>query len=257
MNIHFNVNIDEIKEYTLKLQGLHRSALPVAIRGTLNDAGFALKKNNMPKIARQMFEERQPNFFKANSRVEPATGFDVKSMVAEVGFVSSGLHSPATNYAVRDLEEQEEGGIIKGRSFKPLPGARIGGRGNVRSNLRIAKLLKTGNVVNAKDSNHTGTGKNGKMQQFIKASIHAGINGYVLGGAGAGTGILWRVTNLKRVGRNMQFKKQKLYSFKKSGVAKVHATGFMLKAALEVQKEMQFYFKLEAIKQFRKAGIMK
>lgn len=258
MNFHFNVNMDEIKEYTLKLQGLHRSALPVAIRGTLNDAGFALKKNNMPKIARQTFEEREPNFFKANSRVDAAKGFDVRSMVAEVGFVSSGLISPATNYAVRDLEEQEDGGIIKGRSFKPLPSVRTGGIGRVRSNIRIAKL-KAGNVLNANSINTTDShnrkflsGKDKKMQQFILASVLQGIGGFVLGGK-----LLWKVTNLKRVGRNMQFKKQKLYSFKKSGVAKVHATGFMLKAALEVQKEMEAFYVMEATKQFRKAGIMK
>lgn len=252
MTTRLNINADQIVAYTNKLEKMHKSALPVAIRGTLNDAAFAMKKNNMPKIARQMFEERQPNFFKANSRAEPAQGFDINKMVAQVGFVSSGLHSPSTNYAVRDLEKQEHSGTIKGRSFKPLPGARIGGTGNVRSNWRIAKLLKAGNVVNAKDSTFMGTGKNGKMQQFIKASIHAGVGGYVLGGK-----LMWRVVNLKRIGRNIQFKKQKLYSFNKQGVAKIKTPhGFMRKAAEEVQKEMEFFFRLQAYKQFKKAGLI-
>ncbi len=86
------------------------------------------------------------------------------------------------------------------------------------------------------------------MQQFIRASIHAGEGGYVLGGR-----ILWRVKRIARIGRNTFFTKEKLYSFTKSGTASVHATGFMKKAANEVTKEMEFFYKLQAQKQINKA----
>lgn len=237
-----NINTDELVSYTNKLEKLHRSALPVAIRGTLNDVAFEMKKTTLLKSAHHEFKERQPNFFKANSKAEPAKGFSIPEMVSEVGMVSSGLHSPNTNYAVRDLEQQEIGGEIGGRSFKPLPGARKGGSGNVRPNVRISTLLKAGNIIDSRDS----AGAN-KIQQFIRASIHAGKGGYVFGGK-----ILWRVKSIKRVGRNTIFKKEKLYSFTKSGTAHVHATGFMRKAAEAVVPEISFYFKLQAEKQFNK-----
>lgn len=248
--IVFNIDTTEIRDFSQRLKTLHRSALPVAIRGTLNDAAFKMKKETMPKVAKEMFEERQPNFFKANSRVEGAKGFDVKKMVSTVGFVSSGLQNVATNYAVKDLEDQEHGGIIQGRSFKPLPGARKGGTGNVRANSRISQILKAGNVIDSRDMKNKGNSLGAKealMQKFIFASYEAGEGGYVLGGS-----ILWRVKKIKRIGRNTFFTKEKLYSFKKSGTAKVHATGFMKKSALEVQKEMEFFYVLQANKQISK-----
>lgn len=234
-------------KFTNKLEKLNKSALPMAIRGTLNDTAFKMKKITMPKKAKQAFVERSPNFFKATSRVEPAQGFDIRTMVSTVGFVSSGLHNASTNHAVKDLEQQEHSGTIQGRSFKPLLAARRGGNqaGLVKSNERLSKLLKAGNVVDARDSR----GKN-KMQQFIKASLHAGKGGYVLGG-----NLLWKVSKIKRTnfGRTTVFTKQKLYTFKKSGTAKVKARGFMRSAALEVQKEMEFFYRLQAKKQISKA----
>lgn len=247
--MHVHVNIDNLVNYANNLEKLGKSAFPVAMRGTINGGAYSLKKNHMPKKAKEMFEERQPNFFKANSKVFPATGFDVKTMYAEVGFLSSGLHNASTNYAVKDLEKQEDSGIIRGRSFKPLPEARRSGTGNVRANSRISQILKSGNVVVANESRINGVGKNGKMQQFIKASIHAGVGGYVLGG-----NVLWKVTRLRRLNFNhtTEFKKQKLYSFKKDGTAKVRARGFIRAAALDVQKEMEMLFRIEFQKQWKK-----
>lgn len=251
-----NVHTDNLLAYSEKLKTLNRSAFPVAIRGALNDTAFMMKKETMPKHAKMAFIERQPNFFKANSRVEMATGFDINKMVSTMGMVSSGLHNQETNYAVRDLEQQEQGGTIHGRSFKPLPAARKSGTGNVRANSRISQLLKAGNVIDAKDSRPNRGGftssamaQNSKMQQFIKASLHAGVGGYVLGGR-----ILWKVTRITRHGDgSTSFKKQKLFSFSKGGVAKVKARGFIREAALEVQKEMEFFYKLQANKQIDKA----
>lgn len=247
--MYIDINTDNLVVFTNKLEKLHKSALPVAIRGTLNDAAFKFKKETMPQMAKAIFEERQPNFFKANSRVEPASGFNINTMVATAGFISSGLHNASTNYAVKDLEQQEIGGTIHGRSFKPLRAARIGGRGNVRANARISQILKAGNVIDVRDSK----GANW-AQRAIRASIHAGAGGYVLATGGLyGGGILYKVKRIARIGSNTFFTKEKLYSFKKSGVAKVHATGFMKKAALEVQKEMELFYILQATKQIKKA----
>lgn len=229
---------------TAKLEKIGRSALPLAVRGTLNDAAFKMKTEKMPKSAGNLFVNRSKNFFKANSKFESAQGMEMGSMKSTVGFYENKLQHQSTNYAVKDLRQQEYGGVISGRSYKPLSAARSNGRGLVKPNERLRQIrLKAGNIVNAKDSK----GKN-KMQKMIKAAVHAGVGGYVLGG-----NLLFKVTRIKRLGGgNIQFKKQKLYSFKKDGTAKVVARGFMRIAALETQKEMSFYYKLQAQKQIAK-----
>lgn len=237
--IQFHINTDATVRFTNKLEKLRKSALPVAIRGTLNDTAFYMKKLEMPRQAKGTFIERAPKFFTANSRVEKATGFDINTMQSTMGMVESGLHNKSTNYAVKDLEQQESGGTIDGRSFKPLPAARRGGRGVVRPNARISQIK---NIIDAKDSR----GSN-KMQQFIKASVHAGKGGFVLGGR-----LLWQVRNIRRVAGNTKFTMTKLYSFKKSGVARVKATGFIGKAAHNSQKEMENFYRIQAEKQIRK-----
>lgn len=246
-----NINSNSVVTFTNKLEKLHKSALPIALRNTLNDVAFKMKKTTLPNTAKKTFEQRQANFFKANSKVFPASGFDINTMASTVAMISSGLHNNSTNFAVKDLEQQEHGGTIKGRSFKPMADARIGGKGLTKSAFRRNKL-KAGNVILA----HASKGAN-KMQKFIRASIHAGEGGFVLDiGSPGKSGMLWQVKKIKRLGRNTFFTKKKLFSFKKSGVAKVHGTGFMKKSALEVQKEMEFFYKLEAMKQFKKYGVM-
>jgi hypothetical protein len=248
MNVKFDINIDEVVKFTNKLEKLPNNALPAAIRGTLNDAAFMMKTKTMPKVAKAMFTERQPNFFKANSRFESAKGNNINTLASTVGFLSSGLHNQATNFAVKDLEQQEQGGTIKGRSFKPLEDARRGKRGLVKPNARISQILKAGKIIDVRDAK----GAN-KMQQMIKSAIHAGEGGYIMTGSNGKGGALWRIKRVKRISGDTFFTKEKLYSFKKSGVAKVHATGFMKKAALEVQKEMEALFKIQAYRQIKKA----
>jgi hypothetical protein len=93
----------------------------------LNKAAFDVKQNTMLKSAEASFVKRQPNFFKANSRVEMASGWDLDKMQATVGFNSSGLKGGSNNHAVEDLEQQERGGTIKSRSFIPTDSVPDGG----------------------------------------------------------------------------------------------------------------------------------
>ncbi|KKL54819.1 hypothetical protein LCGC14_2261580, partial [marine sediment metagenome] len=82
-----NVNTDKVVVFSNKLEKLHRSAFPIAIRGALNNAAFDVKKNTMPVSAEKEFTIRRKNFFKANSRVNMAKGFNVRTMQAMIGFV--------------------------------------------------------------------------------------------------------------------------------------------------------------------------
>ena len=112
-----------ISDHVSRLERINRSALPVAVRQTLNAAAFDVKQNTMPEEA-DIFIHRKPTFFKANSGVTPAKGLDVNTMEATVGF------KPKTgdrSHSVEDLEEQEEGGVIPhSRAFVALKEGRTG-----------------------------------------------------------------------------------------------------------------------------------
>lgn len=116
----FNINTDAAVRWTNKLEKLHRSALPVAIRNTLNSAAFDVKQKTLLTETSSEFVNRNKTFFKAKSRVLKAKGFNTKTMSASVGFIGADK-----NQAVEDLEKQERGGQIGGRAFIPIDTARV------------------------------------------------------------------------------------------------------------------------------------
>ncbi len=236
-----DINNDAVVAFTNKLEKLHRSALPVAIRSTLNSAAFDVKQNTMPKSAERKFINRSRNFFKANSRVEMAKGFDVDKMEATVGFVTAKLRG--SNQAVEDLEEQEHGGFIRGRSFIPMDTARGGSKTKaVRPGNRLSKIT---NIINAKKQK----GKT-KQQQFVQAVLKAGKGGHVL--SNFNPVILYKITSISKRGNQMIIKKIPLYSFKKGRGVKIKGTGFMKSATLESGKKLNDFFIKEANRQIER-----
>jgi hypothetical protein len=245
-----NINTHAAVVFTNKLEKLHRSALPNAIRNTLNKAAFDVKQNTMPASAGKTFKNRSPNFFKANSRVEMAKGFDIGSMKATIGFTSQNLKG-GNNYAVKELEEQEEGGAINKRSFIPMDVARAGGNNAqpVRPSNRLSSIKKIVNPLNSK-------GKN-SHQAFIKAAIYAGKGGFVLGNNSRKT--LFRIVSIRKqkvrvFGRSSRtiVKTQPLYSFEENRKVLVSATHFMRKASLRTSERIDKYYIEEANKQIQK-----
>ncbi len=236
-----NINNDEVVILTNKLEKLHRSALPVAIRGALNSSAFDVKQKTMPISAERNFINRSRNFFKVNSRVEMAKGFNVDAMKSTVGFVTSQLRG--SDQAVEDLEEQEYGGTIKGRSFIPMDTARGGSKARaVRPGNRLSKIR---NIVNAAKAR----GKT-KKQKFLKSVIHAGKGGYVIGNNNPKT--LFKITSIVRRGNLMIVKKKPLYSFEEGRSIKVSRTGFMKSATLKSAKKLNDFYIKEAEKQIRR-----
>ena len=75
-----NIKSDAIVKHVNTLEKMHKSALPLVIRQTLNSAAFDVKKVTMPKEASANFDKRNPNFFKANSKVDQAKGFNISSI---------------------------------------------------------------------------------------------------------------------------------------------------------------------------------
>ncbi len=243
--IQLNINTDAVVKFTAKLEKLHRSALPSAIRGTLNNAAFDLKQNTMPKSVAKNFKRREPRFFSANSKYEKASGFDVSQMKATFGFFENNISNQGSNYAVQDLEQQEYGGEIKHRNYVGLEGARKGKSrlGNIRPNARLSVIKK---IINGKEAK----GVNWE-QRAIKSAVFAGVGGFVLMPGRKGS-VLWRIDSLKRKSGNIVFKKTKLYSFNKNRVVKPHATHFIMNASIETQKKMDDIYIKEAQRQIEK-----
>lgn len=232
-----NINTDAAVVFTNKLEKMKKSALPVAVFNTLNKAAFDVKMNTMPNNVDKTFTKRQPNFFKANSRVEKASGFNIQTMKSTVGFVA---RSGKLNYAVKELEQQEDGGIIRKRKLVPLDTARKGNAQNqmVRANARLGKIknmIKTSNVK----------GKSAK-EKFVKAAALAGTGGYVLSGK---KNIVFKIdkfdhkSKLKGKITSMKLKVTPLYKYKRTGTVKINnATKFMQKSSNESAQKMEKFF---------------
>lgn len=239
-----NINTDAVIRHSARLEQIRKSALPSAVRGTLNDAAFDVKQRTMPAHAHTTFIKRSPNFFKANSRVEMATGNQINSMRSSVGFFSNNLRSdkgnPADNFAVKDLEQQEHGGKIAGKSFIPLDTARTGGHASlVKPANRLTRILPQNKLVIAR--NLSGVSK---KEKFVKAIFKAGIGGYVLGSNVLGENLLWRVESLWDDNGSKKFRLTPLYSYSKRRKISVKETSFMREASMDTRKRIDgFYIK--------------
>lgn len=240
MQLHIDTNA--VVKFTNILEKLHRSALPSAIRNTLNDAAFDVKTKTMPLRADETFKKRQPNFFKANSRFDNAQGFDVNTMQSIVGFTEESLNG-GNNFAVKDLEQQESGGAIDKKSFIPMDPARTGSNTNkpVRANARLKQIK----IIKAKNAKGVNQG-----QKFIKSLFFAGVGGSVLS-IYKGKETLWRVNSLRR-NDDGSFKLTPTYNFKQGRKVNVKPTHFMEKASLATADKLDRFYIKQAQRQIEK-----
>lgn len=233
-----NINSDAVVEHTNRLEQMHRSALPVAIRGSLNSAAFDVKLKTMPIQVGKEFVQRNKTFFKANSRVEMAKGFDVSSMVAVVGFTDNKLKG-GNNFAVKDLAQQERGGKIKGKSFIPTDEARGGNKNKpVRPSNRLGRIT---NIVNSENV----AGRSPK-EKFKRAVMMAGKGGFVLGNI-PGKKKLYKV-----LGTGKKVKTQAIYSYDEGRSVDVDSTNFMQIASMMSGRKIEQFFIKEAKRQFKR-----
>jgi len=256
--MNFSVDISNLQHLSKQLKTLSKSAFPVAIRKTLNDAGFNTKLKTIPKSSEKTFKKRQPNFFKANSKVIPATGFNVQTMKSEVGFFSNSLRGN-NNRAVKDLEQQEHGGAIPRKDFIAEDGARQTKGGLVKANRRLGKLPSLTGKVAVASSMGMVRGKmkpiKSKKQRFIRAMFLAKkkFGGYVLGNKNNnGSKTLSLITELSNSGGNIKFKRTPLYNVNKGRAVKVKETNFMKRASYESSLQMNKMFISNAQLAFKK-----
>lgn len=247
------LDISEYKEFQKKLEQLHLYAYPSVVRATLTSAAFTAKTKTVDREAKKQFTRRESNFFRANSTFIKASGNDISRMKSTVGMFENKLSNKSTNYAVKDLEQQEDGGNIGGRSFIPMKQARAGGRynGKIKTKYRL-KSIKRNKFISVNDSD----GRS-KKQQFVRASIVAVTkgDGYVLGHkTSSGGRTLFKIdfirTSINK--RRFQMKFTPIYNVKKNRKVKVDSTNFMEKSAIRASKIMPQTFKKESERQFKK-----
>ncbi len=246
-----------MKEHVKTLRRIHKSALPIAIRQTLNSAAFDVKQNTMPASAKKEFVNRNKTFFKANSKVEQAKGFAIDKMQAIVGFKPN--KGKGVDKAVSDLEQQEQGGNIGGRGFIAHDKARV----SKSRNKNVRPVNRTSDLHNIVNANRVRKGKNRK-QKFIRAAYYAaekyGDNALVLGTRKNGKQTIFRIKeiwgNTRRQGsdssRKLDIKADALYSYKKGRKVQINKTNFMRKASLKTAKQMENLFKKHAQEQIKK-----
>lgn len=138
-----DVNNSKVIEFTDKLESLHRSAFPSAVRNTLNDAAFAMKRKEILKSAKSNFQRvKSPTFFRKFTQVNKASGFDLKSMSSVVGFTNS--TDPKIRRVVKGMEKQEFGGVINdgSRYLRASRGGRVNGKVKQSNYFGNQKFLK-------------------------------------------------------------------------------------------------------------------
>lgn len=221
-----NINSDASVVFANKLEKLSRTALPNAVRITLNSAAFDVKQKTMPENVAQTFESRKKNFFKATSRVDMAKGSNLSTMKSIVGFIGGD-----SNQAVDDLDKQERGGAIKGRTFIPMDQARIGG-----SHKKMVKVPNRLKNIRAID----------RIQQ--KRDYHRVINRVGVGGH-----VIYKSTlfSIKSVSRG-NVKLMPIFSYQKGREARIKATHFMSESSIKSAKKLDHFFSIEAQKQINK-----
>lgn len=263
MNTALNIDTVELRGFSKRLESLSKTALPNVVRKTLNDAAMDVKRVTMPESA-NVFTQRQKTFFGATSRVEFAkNSSDINTMQSSVGFMDKGLKGE-NNYSVKDLNQQESGGRIAGRSFIPLRSARIGNSntGLVKAQFRLSSIMEK--IVNASDF----TGKNDR-QKFIYAASSVGKGGFVIG-TGEESNFVYYIAWIGRTDKRHSVSKRGLgaammnrkgntvvnaipiYSIEGGRNVAVKSTHFMQKASEKTTRKIERIFIVNAEERFKR-----
>lgn len=214
----FDVNMEEVVDFSTKLAKLNRSAFPVAARQTLNDAAF-MTKQLVPKIADQKFTTRQRNFFRAFSIVNKAQGFDVGRMVAVAG-----INADKGDEVAEGLEQQETGGTITGRKLIPHDKGRISG--SYSKKLRSRHRFQNINIATRKNK------KSGSNYLLIKKG---------------GKGTVFHIKRLKT-----KNKLTPIYTYRNTRKSRVQKRPFMRPAAMMAASRMPDFYVKHAQRQFER-----
>jgi hypothetical protein len=242
--IVFNVNTDACVVLVNKIEQLHKSALPLAIRGTLNSAAFDVKQRTLDESATQHFMRRSPTFFKRFSGVNRATGYNIDSMRAEVGMTAEGggASEVKAQIAVANMEVQEEGGKIdKGLDY--LAAARTSQ--SLDKTVTGKRRWQNANVVRGAFTK-PGTAKS----RLVAAAYVAMDTGKLQKTKINGRNFYRQVTAIAKTKKGkVKIKSKLIYVSRNGNIKPVSATHFSRDAAMRTQPLIPTYFLANAQRQ--------
>lgn len=214
--VRLDVNTRELIELTNRLNRLHRSAFPSAVRNSLNEVAFDAKKN-VPLVANENFTIRQKNLFSRFTIVDKAKGFNVNNMVSKVGLDGSKQQKLTSGLAI-----QETGGVIQGRKLIAHDMARTSSSSN--------KKVKSKNYL--KNINNIGTSGNRK-----RGSKYFTIK------KGNKETVFERISKSKIV---------PIYNKRNTRATRIKEKPFIVPSAIKASLKMDEIYKKQAEFQFRK-----
>lgn len=246
-NQTFSVNTDAVIAYTAKLERINKSAFPIAVRATLNDGAFAMKKTNILASAKTNMHIRNQAFFRKFTGVERATGYKINEMSSQVGFINTDADPIKGIKAIHGMEENEIGGIDNTGAMY-MKKARTGNSAN--------KLVRKGARFNKSNLASLSSSKiknNGFMKSAL-ASLEQKKPVFIKTSNGSFLVQVKSISSLikgKRKGK-LDIKLDFLMRGRRQHEAHIKATHFNRQAALSTAKEMEGFYVKNAEYQFER-----
>lgn len=217
-------------QYEKKLTSLKRSAFPTAIRNTLNDAAFEMKKDHLHTSAAKNFKHtRSKNFFKRFSGVNKATGWDINKMQSTIGLLDMGVKTAKT--AIENMDKHEKGGGVNNGAIY-LNDSRTSK--NFGRLVRKVNYFKKGSVVKGKGSFVAKAYKSKDLEIPMKHGK-----------------FLIQVTNIRRSKKGKLKITSKLLMKERKNV-KIKPNHFVMLAGQRTQRDIPSNFKKNAEKQIKR-----
>lgn len=245
MAFQLDVNTNANIILTARLERLKKSAFPSAVRATLNDAAFEMKKINILDSAKRNMTVRNPTVFKKFTGVKRASGFNISSMYSEVGFIPkdgiSGHKVP------EGMEKNEVGGVDSGGAMylgKTRTSNSLKKRVRRASRFDKSKIARTGRSSSIKS----------KKESFMSkalASLYEDKPVLIKSSKGS---FLVKVTSISsgREDRKLDIKMDFLMRGRRKNPAKAKPTHFNREAAIRTSKQIEVFYNNNATFQFNK-----
>jgi len=242
-----NVNTDAVIALTAKLERLNKSAFPSAVRSSLNDASFEMKKSNIFDSANRNMTVRSRTVFKKFTGVKRATGFNVKTMQSEVGFIpKDGIKG---DKVPKGMEYNEIGGTDNTGAMY-MEKSRTS---NTRKKLVRRKARFDKSKIAKGTSSYMRSKKLANVQNMI-ASLQENAPTYIETSKGK---FLVQVKSFssrsvgKRKGK-LDIKVDFLMRSRRKNAAKIKPTHFIKEAAIRTSKQIEVFYKKNAEYQIKK-----
>lgn len=235
-----DVNSDGLIQLTANLERLHKSSFPSAVRNTLNDAAFGMKKNSLIDSAKSNFTTiRSPRFFKRFTQTNKAKGFNVKKMYAETGFTNRSDSS--ANAAIDGMRKHEFGGTIS-EGLRYLKGSRISS--NYARKVSRKNYFNKSNIIRK---------KRGRKSNFVAQMYAAKSQDKMISMQTSKGTFLAKVQRISKDKNGKVKSKLKFIAMSRSRTpVKISRNRFISKAANVEAKKMPNYYRDNAEFQFKK-----